>query len=497
VVVYLRKHNTGTAWFDDVAVKAIRAPLLSVRLLEPAYRATVEAPTEGKGIELEVRLNRREHAVPRRGLRVKAMLRDLSGPPLAILPTRRLPAGVDTVALSWTLPDLRPPSYILDVFVNDRKGQQLATTKTMLYVAEPAKRKVTIDEGKRLVVHGKPFFPLGLYLGPTDDEHLARIAAGGFNTILCYGYGVAKEPRAYLDRAQRHGLKVVYSIKDLYEGSRWYPKGRKQTDLELMRHYIELCRDHPAVVAWYTNDELGPKWMPKLQAAYDLVRQLDPDHPAFQVLCRPRDFCLYYGVTDILGCDPYPIPRHPVAMVGTWVDTATKAMSHRKPVWCVPQIFQWGVYHHDPKQREPTFDEKRAMIFLALIHRANGLICYSYYDLFKAVEKGKKAPDAVFERRWREVSRIAQEVKRLIPVLLDGREVAADLASPLRHRVLDHGGALHILAVNTSDAEADLAIPLPRAKTAKRVDTNAEATLAGGKLTDRLKPLETAIYEVR
>jgi len=458
VVVYLRQHNTGTAWFDDVEVTAVRGPLLQARLVAPAYRAIVEAPTEGKPITVEARINRREHDVPGGGLQIKASLRDV-----ASLPPQDVPADVETARLSWKLPSLPPRSYVLDIVLADGAGKQLAAAEATLRVEEAARRKVTLDDRGRLLVEGKPFFPLGLYLGPTEDEHLERIAKGGFNTILCYGYGAGQDPRAYLDRAAKHGLKVIYSIKDFYEGSTWYPKGGGQGDLDLMRKYVTELRDHPALLAWYTNDELGPTWMPRLQAAYDLVCQLDPDHPAFQVLCVPSQNQLYYAVTDILGVDPYPIPRHPVTMVGEWMETARAGMSEAKPVWCVPQIFQWANYSKEPKDREPTFEEKRAMACLALIHRAQGLIGYSYYDLLKGVDA------AGFGRRWKEVAAIAGEVGKLIPVLLEGKEIAAERAGVVRYRVLEHGGAMHVLAVNTSSGPASVSIGLPRGKWTRRL----------------------------
>lgn len=489
VVLYLRKNNVGTAWFDDVEVRAIRGPLLAVRLLRPAYRATAEMPTSGKTVEVEVRVNRREHAIPSRGARLQAAVTGADDRPFGGLPPQALTEGDEPVSLSWRLPELVAGDYTLTCRLLGRDGEALGEDTTPLRVARPRARKVTLDERGRLIVEGKPFFPLGVYLGPTDDEHLERIAKGGFNTILCYGYGVGKEPKAYLDRAQRHGLKVVYSVKDFYDDTRWFPKSGGKKGIELTRHYVTQFRGHPALLAWYTNDELGPKHMPGLQAAYDLVCELDPDHPAFQVLCRPGEFGLYYGVTDILGCDPYPIPRHPVTLVDDWMETSHRAMSHRKPVWCVPQIFQWANYSKKPTDREPTFAEKRAMIFLALIHRANGLICYSYYDLLKNVD------EAGFARRWKEVSTIATEVKNLIPVLLDGKELAVGHTDPIRYRILGYAGGLHVLAVNTSAAEAGVAIPLPRGTVPVR--GGASPRIADGKLLDTLKPLETGNYVIK
>ena len=497
VVVYLRKKSVGTVWFDDVEVQAIRGARMSATLLEPAYRASFEAPAGPSKVVVEVAVNLREHPEAHHVRRLALQLLDRDGKPVADYPTRRFTPGDEPTLVNVTVPALPVGAYDLRVELRDRKHEPLAEDSVRFHVVPPVPRDVHLDGRGRLIVRGKPFFPLGLYLGPTEDEHLARIAAGGFNTILCYGYGAAKDPEAYLARAQKHGLKVVYSIKDFYESSRWFPKSHKMDDTELIRHYVTRLRNHPALIAWYTNDELGPAWMPKLKAAYDLVRTLDPDHPCFQVLCRPPENRFYYGVTDVLGVDPYPIPRRPASMVGDWMDTATRAMRHRKPVWCVPQIFQWGVYHHNPDEREPTFDEKRAMIYLALIHRAQGLICYSYYDLFKDVEAGRKVPQEVFERRWGEVARVSQVVKQIIPALLEGEETDARLEGTVRHRILRAGNTSTVIVVNTDSASsATLSLPVPAGTVARQLDTGRSVPIRDGKLHDLLGPLGAAIYTV-
>jgi hypothetical protein len=498
VALYMREKTVGTAWFDDVQVEALRGPLLCVTLLEPAYQATLEPPTDQQKVVLEVRLNPREHPIAASGLRLRLALRDPGGEPVACYPLRRVPCTEEPLLVSAAVPELPFGTYQFAVELLGRGGDPLAQDTARFHVVPPVQRKVRVDARGRLLVEGQPFFPLGLYLGPTEDEHLARIAQGGFNTLLCYGYGPATDPRAYLDRAAKHGLKVIYSIKDFYEGSEWYPKREGKTDEDLIRDYVTQLRDHPALLAWYTNDELGPEWMPKLRAAYDLVRTLDPDHPTFQVLCQPDENHLYYGVTDILGVDPYPIPRRPVTMVGEWMDTARAAMRDRKPAWCVPQIFQWGVYHHDAAEREPTADEKRAMIYLALIHRAQGLVCYSYHDLFKDVPAGKQVPQEVFERRWTEVTDALRDIREILPFLLDGEETAADLTSRVRYRVLRLKDKACVIFVNTDPKDMAAAlIPLPCGTTARKLRSGLVVPILGGKLSMAiLPPLGAAVYVV-
>src|SRR5690606_11451301 len=78
--------------------------------------------------------------------------------------------------------------------------------------------KVYIDAQGFTVVDGKRFFPMGVYLGrdSNGEEHLKRIGESGFNTVLSYSYGAGKDPKTFVQDAQKHGLKVVYSVKDMY-----------------------------------------------------------------------------------------------------------------------------------------------------------------------------------------------------------------------------------------------------------------------------------------
>src|SRR5690606_10405224 len=120
-----------------------------------------------------------------------------------------------------------------------------------------------IDENGFTIKNGEKFFPLGLYLGPTEDEHLARIADGGFNTVLSYSYGQGKEPVAFLDRAARRNLNVIFSVKDFYAGLPAAPK--EGEPLTRAKELVELLKNHPALLSWYVNDELNPEWIPKIE----------------------------------------------------------------------------------------------------------------------------------------------------------------------------------------------------------------------------------------
>ncbi|MFN3421858.1 MAG: hypothetical protein ACK40X_09070, partial [Armatimonadota bacterium] len=244
IALYLRRTNTGTAWFEDVEVREILPAPLQVFL--PTYRglwrigvplsADVEVfqGDEGKGIAYRL-LSQLEDAQGR-----TVWSGDFAFTPQVSAQRISLPATLLKKAATyrWCFSLLSP------------KGEEVDKVSYPLRLTEQMP-KVHVDEKLRLIVDGKPFFPLGLYLGPTGDEHLARIAEAGFNTILSYGYGVGEDPEGYMNRAAKHGLRVIYSIKDFYEGTQYFPKHLGKSGLELAREYVVKLRNHPALLAWY------------------------------------------------------------------------------------------------------------------------------------------------------------------------------------------------------------------------------------------------------
>lgn len=455
IVLYLRRTNTGMAWFDDVEVREIFPMPLQVFL--PTYRGLwrIGVPLP---VDLEVsRTDEGKDIV----YRILSSLEDEKGRTVWSTETT-FPPKISAQTVSFPENFLKKPSaYQCRFLLLSPKGEKVDEVAHPLQLVEKMP-KVYVDEKLRLIVDDKPFFPLGLYLGPTEDEHLARIAEAGFNTILCYGYGVGKDPQGYMNRAEKHGLRVIYSVKDFYEGTRYFPKNFGKSGLELAKEYVLNLRNHPALLAWYINDELPPSFIPRLQAMYELISGIDPNHPTFQVLYQIGELAHYFGCTDVIGVDPYPVPRRPLTMVADWTEAARKEMRNRKPVWVVPQIFAWSIYS-GKEEREPTMGEKRCMAYLALIHGANGLIFYSYFDLFRDVG-GKRAEPEVFERRWSEVRQLGKELSSLLPMLLEGEAIlfkVEPIDATIHLRCLSKNGEIYVLAANPGEEEVTVALSLP------------------------------------
>lgn len=497
ITLYMRRGTTGVAWFDDVEVLRVAPPLLTIRLIVPSYRGCLYLPTKGRKIIAEIEIDREDYDLIGVPLEIKSKLTDTNGKTVAES-KRRLEEIEQEIMLSLSLPALVPGNYKWSFYIL-KENKEIAWERTDIRVIKEEKAKVYIDEKNRLIVDGKPFFPLGIYLGPTEEEHLKRIADAGFNTILCYGYGVENNPEAYMERARKFGLKVIYSLKDFYEGTAYFPEMGK-SGLELAKEYVEKLREHPTLLAWYINDELPISYIPKITEMYELVKKLDPNHPQFQVLYQIPDLELYYNCTDVMGVDPYPIPSQPITMVSDWTSSAVKAMHNAKPVWVVPQIFDPSVYNSKMTPREPSYEEKKNMFYQALINGAKGLIAYSYFDLLR-VSGGKDAPLETFNRRWEEISNIVGEMKQLIPILLEGEDIPNLQGKTSNGKVIlkgiAHQNKLYILVANISTETVSLTIHLPTngLRSIKRID-GTPVSQRENKLRDQLKPLEATTYVV-
>jgi len=494
ITLYIRPKNTGTAWFDDVEVVPIAPPLLSLAMLYPSYRGIILTPTKAKQIKAKISIEREDYDLARIPLKIVSELRDIKGNIVA--KSEKLLGEEKEAIISLPLPELKQGEYdfICHLYSNEK---ELGNISERVSVTREIKAKVYIDEKQRLILDGKPFFPIGLYLGPTEDEHLERISKAGFNTILCYEYGARENPEAYMERAKKYGLKVIYAVNAFYEGTAYFPQKGK-SGLELAKDYVLKFRNHPALLAWYINDELPVSYIPKLTEMYELIKRLDPNHPQFQVLYQIPDLDLYYNCTDIMGVDPYPIPSSPISLVAEWTSSAVKAMSNAKPVWVVPQIFDWSVYNPNIKPREPTFEEKKNMFYQALINGAKGLIAYSYFDLFRTTGR-KEASKELFEKRWKEVCEIIAEIKKIVPAILEGEDLGKLKGIPenegFQARGFLYKGNLYILTANTSNDKLSISIPLPLKGFKSATNFNGEKMVIKDNILHiELKPLEATTY---
>ena len=286
----------------------------------------------------------------------------------------------------------------------------------LVRLADDRQPKCCIDEDRRLLVEGKPFFPIGMYWSSINEQDMAVYADSKFNCLMPYG----SPTKPQMDLAQKHGLKVIYSVKDWYAGLESCPKFI-QTEADEERHVrarVREFRDHPALLAWYLNDELPQQYLPRLEAHQQWVTEEDFDHPTWVVLYQFREVAAYLNTFDVIGTDPYPIGRGPASMAAEWTAETFRQVAGARPLWQVPQLHNWANYDQTEAEKRkghtPSVDEVRSMAWQCICEGATGLVFYSWFDV-------KRNPDVPFEKQWTGLKQIAAEIDQMAPMLLSGQ----------------------------------------------------------------------------
>ena len=485
---YVRPGMTGKAWFDDVSVTPVETKVVS-GVCSTAYRNVAAAGDVTFRALLE-----KSGAVPPE--RVVFNYLDAGGQ------LRFAPASAQ---FSCTVPvaSLKMGRQTVGVAAYAGDGKLLGTAEVAFTrVAQLPKRTVWFDSQGRTIIDGKPFFPLGMYWGGIVTNKLEIYAKGPFNCLMPYA---SPNSTDLMDLCQAHGIKVIYSVKDIFSGTRWAPKGinTEADETAYIKGRVAKFKDHPALLAWYLNDEMPLTMLPRLTARRDLMEELDPAHPGWVVLYQYDQIQDYLPSFDVIGTDPYPIPSRSAGMATKWTRSTARGTAGCKPLWQVPQAFDWAGYKKTPedkkKCRAPTEAELRSMCWQCIAAGANGLVMYSWFDLWKE-------PNGVpFAQRWAEVCRVGEEIKRHVPVLLAdelsgfARPAVDPADGPLSVRTWRHDGEVWLLAVNSSDK--------PLGAQIDRAEKCASATAAfgpaptlegdGRKLTVPLAPLEPALIRLR
>ncbi|MDD4101049.1 MAG: hypothetical protein PHU80_00260 [Kiritimatiellae bacterium] len=489
VAPYVRRGMTGKAWFDDMRVSRYYPPLASTVSASCYRHVAASGP-----VTFSAALGLKHSGIKADECAALFVFKDKSGATLKKLKPEILEEARAQITLDATELPIGESRVHFEISARDAAAKGTAST-FFRRVERLPERKAYIDAHRRLIADGQPFFPLGMYWSGIKEPDLEVYAKGPFNCLMPYGSPSTNQ----MDLCHAHGLKVLYSIKDLYHGTRWAPKHIKTAEDETaaIKRTVELHRHHPALLAWYINDELPIEMNDRLAARQRLMEELDPDHPTWVVLYQYDQVGRYMDTFDVIGTDPYPIPKEPVGTALEWT-RVTRDLSHNsRALWQVPQVFDWGAYRkgvEQEKARAPTLAEMRAMAWQCIAAGANGLVFYSFFDLQKMNERNP------FERRWSEVCEMAAEIKRFMPILLSIEPVpSVKVEAPVsvETRLWRHAGSVYLLAVNGADepveAKAQVAggfkSVVPQFGPAPDNDGN-------GGLTFKLTPLEPVLVRM-
>ncbi len=475
LVCFVGEGGTGEAWFDDISVSRYTPPLAE-GFATDAYRNVAA----GEPVRCRVYLNLEEHALTPNGVAAKLQILPPDG---GVNPVAEIAAsGIGKEFAEFRIDTAALPvgDYPILVKVWSKDGAYRAECEGRLERLEALpERRVTIDRYKRTLIDGKPFFPLGTYWSRVSPEELALYAQSPFNCLIPYHAPSAE----MIDAMDRYGLKLIYSFGN--------PVHDRAEQAARNRKAIDDYADHPALLAWYSYDEISKYDCERLQADQEMFNELDPDHPVWAVIVQIDDIRDYRGTYNIFGTDPYPIPHTSPAQALQWTrKTVANTGCGLLPVWQVPQIFSWG-----GGKRPPTFEEMRSMAWQCIAGGADGLIFFSWYHM-------REEPD--FDTRWPEVCRMAAEIREFIPVFLSVEPVeylprSVDLPEDtVGWRAWNCDGATYLLVVNGeyTPAEAKFVFDRPPGAVTDVLGSAMTAETDGQTLRVHLKPLEPVMIRI-
>ena len=521
LMLYARKKVTGTAWFDDVELVHVVDPAFSTIVASPIYRGWIIVDEQKNAMPQEAVIRARvtldDYDVSPEEVELHAVLRKIDdagkpeGPVLqkASAKLGELKVGTqvlpNTADLKFSTAKLSPGTYDVETQLIGPDGKSLGVThETLVRKPDNFKPHSRIDEHRRLLVDGKPFFPLGMYWGSAKEEDLKLYADSKFNCLMPYNSPKTEEQMDLLDK---HGLKVIYSVKDWYFGSKWCPGSIKSVADEepALRQRVQKFHNHPALLAWYLNDELPQEFMPQLEAHQRIVSEEDPDHPTWVVLYQVNQIGSYSRTCDVIGSDPYPIGRPAgktalPAVAGQWTIETSRQMRCARPMWQVPQVFNWANYWKDEERqknaRTPSFDEMRSMSWQCIAEGATGLVLYSWQDI-------KRNQDVPFDVQWDRLKQIAAEIDQMAPILLsiDPAPATETLlpASPEGIHLLakSYDGKLYLFAVNDGTADVDVHFNVKTTKPIRVLNEDRTIPTATDGFSDKSEKLSVHIYEIQ
>ena len=457
---YLPRGKVGRVLFDDFELEQIPDEPL-VYLQCGAYRNAFTAADGDIRFAAMLRLNTIRNKLS--DYTCEAVYTDANGAK-AVLPVTDIDAERALFALPAAQFALGRQEVVLRLSL---KGKVIAETKrAVTRTAQPIRRRVSVDKANRVLIDGRRFFPLGMYtnrgMTPEDFELWAQ-APLNFTTM--YG-GVDREK---LDRFAKTGTYVCPDVRGLIYGYSYSAVSQfKNFDesREAFRKKVEELASHPNFFGWYLVAEVPLSQAPFVTAANELLQELDPDHPTYAVTDKPHHIRELLPTFDAVGMDPYPVGgwKRDMTIASGWAEECRAAMFDFRPMWHVPQYFNWHWYSEknvtDYKSTAilPTRREMANMTWQAIAAGANGICGYSFGSIRK---NGGKAEQAKF---WPDVCRVLREVKSMEAVLL-GDDIALpfkDLPKKLVARAYRLDGIDYLLIVNRTAENAAATLELPK-----------------------------------
>ena len=287
-------------------------------------------------------------------------------------------------------------------------------------------RKVTFDEYGRMFINNELFFPFGLYVPYGRESELKEINRTHLNFILpcfeCYRKTI-ENTMNLINITQNGRIKVLFHVKDVIKtNTSTCEVLNEEEDYKIFVNRINEFKNSPILIGWYINDEMPECLSEHIRNRTLTIHELDPDHPTISVTnkrnLKPKSFI---NTTDVFGVDCYPIGYDNITEPINCYDRHKEAydgLLKSKPMWPVPQIFDWSaITKLGFDTRPPTLQEMKCMTWQALVAGAKGLI---FYSIIEIIGMNKTTP---FESRWKDVIELTDHIWKYKDMILSIEKV--------------------------------------------------------------------------
>lgn len=440
----------GKIWFDDVTVDPVDLPPVQ-NVVCDAYRA--------ESCDGVIRFLATLNVDERSALTIRAELVYLNACGETAVAQPDGPIADGTVSFVLSVADLKMGRQCVRCILRDGDGRELGSAETAFTrVAKATMRRVEFDRLGRTLVGGKPFFPVGMFCWEPTPEEMSVYLEGDFNCVMPY----VEPTEAQMDWCHEHNLKLIYSLKHIYAGhgpSLEFGVTNHEQEVAYVTDKVLRFKDHPALLAWYSNDEFEPGWLTSLKSRQDLMERLDPQHPTWTVMFQVDVLDRYVGTYDNLGTDPYPVPSGNLGRATTDTLAALRPTRGLRPAWQVPQAMDWKWFRGgNATDRYPTRAELRTMSWQMIAAGANGLIYYAFHQM-------RRHSQGDFDRQWADLRSVVWEIRRYERILLAGSPpppfFCKTPAEKLPIRIFAEGRKIWVLLAEASGEPATAEVQMP------------------------------------
>jgi hypothetical protein len=337
--------------------------------------------------------------------------------------------GARALAGDMTLPKLAPGAYRWHVTV----GKLEAGGKLFVTLANRQPKGLT-DRGV-LVLDGKPVFPIGIYHASVADY--AVLAQQGFTAAQGLGTHEVRLLRSSVDMAQKAGLALELPL---------HGGGMVGGNVVQSQQKLPYFAKSVGIAGWKLADEpdLHPEIADEVPEVYARLKERDKERPLSLTIERPETYAYWAHFCDSLQVVGFPLPDSPLALVAERVEQAHKALL---PWQHLSALLQAGWLPGGGNQ--PTLQQARQMVYLAIIHGARSIWWYALRD------PGWRLTET---KLWPDFKRLNAETAALGAAVIEGSEATVESDNPaLQMAAWAKGNQVRLAVVNPSAAAAQTA----------------------------------------